>query len=180
MRKLIAFLALLSLFLITAAQLYAQQNRSQINGALAQAATAEATAEATAAATPVPTGVPAARPNIVDTLKADPGGRYTTLVAAIEAVPAVASVLNGAGPFTLLAPTDDAFAALETQTGMTQDQLLADQATLTKILLYHIVLGQHYFRTLTGGVTLPTELLGENVTFSLDSGVFTAAGQNIS
>ncbi len=63
---------------------------------------------------------------------------------------------------------------------MAQDQLFADKATLTKILLYHIVPGQYFFRNLTGGPTLPTELLGQSVTFDLTAGVFTVQGANIS
>ena len=63
---------------------------------------------------------------------------------------------------------------------MTQDQLLADRATLTKILLYHVIPGQYFFRNLTSGPTLATSLLGQSVTFDLTGGVFTVNGANIS
>ncbi|HVU15073.1 MAG TPA: fasciclin domain-containing protein, partial [Phototrophicaceae bacterium] len=146
--------------------------------AAAPMATPEATVAPTAEATQE-AGAPAVRPNIIDTLKADPAGRYTTLIAALDAAGLTDTIASG-GPFTLLAPTDDAFAALEKQTGMTQDQLLADKQTLSEILTYHVLLGQHFFRTLTGGSTLNTLLQGQPVTFSLDNGVFTAQGANIS
>ena len=142
----------------------------------------EPTAEPTEAATPEPTvvaGVPEARPDLITLLQNDPSGRFTTLLAAIDAAPLSKDLLSGDGPFTLLAPTDDAFAALFDQMGMTQDELLADRSTLTKILLYHVVPGQYFFRNLTSGPTLPTELLGQSVTFDLTDGVFTVQGANI-
>ncbi len=146
-------------------------------------ATPAPTPEPTEAATPEPTvvaGVPAERPDLLTLLENDPDGRFTTLLAAIDAAPLSQALLSGGGPFTLLAPTNDAFTALLDQTGMTQDELLADRSTLTKILLYHIVPGQYFFRNLTGGPTLPTELLGQSVTFDLTAGVFTVQGANIS
>ena len=124
-------------------------------------------------------GVPEARPDLLTLLQDDPSGRFTTLLAAIDAAPLSKDLLSGDGPFTLLAPTNDAFAALFSQLNMAQDQLFADRATLTKILLYHVVPGQYFFRDLTGGPTLPTELLGESVTFDLTAGVFTVQGANI-
>jgi uncharacterized surface protein with fasciclin (FAS1) repeats len=74
--------------------------------------------------------------DIVDTAVAD--GRFTTLVAAVEAAGLV-DALKGEGPFTVFAPTDDAFAALPEGT---IDALLADIPTLTDILLYHVVEGK--------------------------------------
>jgi uncharacterized surface protein with fasciclin (FAS1) repeats len=65
-------------------------------------------------------------------------GQFSTLVAAIEAAGLV-ETLEGDGPFTVLAPTnqafDDAFEAL----GITADELLADTETLTQILTYHVL-----------------------------------------
>ena len=86
-------------------------------------------------------------------------------------------LLSGGGPFTLLAPTNDAFDALLAQTGMTQDELLADSATLTKVLLYHIIPGQYFFRNLTSGPTLPTALLGQSVTFDLTAACSRSTGR---
>lgn len=75
--------------------------------------------------------------DIVETALAD--GRFTTLVAALEAVE-LDDDLMGEGPFTVFAPTDTAFAALPAGT---VDFLLqpANQAILSDILLYHVVSG---------------------------------------
>lgn len=75
-------------------------------------------------------------PTIVEVAQED--GRFTTLVAALEAAD-LAETLQGDGPFTVFAPTDDAFAALPDGT---VEALLDDVPTLTDILLYHVVEGQ--------------------------------------
>jgi uncharacterized surface protein with fasciclin (FAS1) repeats len=64
-------------------------------------------------------------------------GSFTTLLAAVEAAGLV-ETLQGAGPFTVFAPTDQAFAALPEGT---LDALLADTEALSQILLYHVVPG---------------------------------------
>ena len=74
-------------------------------------------------------------PDIVDI--AVENGSFTTLVAAVQAAGLV-DALKGEGPFTVFAPTDDAFAALPEGT---IDALLADIPALTDILLYHVVSG---------------------------------------
>jgi uncharacterized surface protein with fasciclin (FAS1) repeats len=74
--------------------------------------------------------------DIVDTAVAD--GRFTTLVAALEAADLV-ETLKGEGPFTVFAPTDDAFNKLPEGT---LDSLLEDIPALTDILLYHVVPGK--------------------------------------
>ena len=65
---------------------------------------------------------------------------HTTLVAAVKAAGLV-ETLKGAGPFTVFAPTNDAFAALPAGT---VDTLLKpeNKATLTSILTYHVVAGK--------------------------------------
>ena len=65
-------------------------------------------------------------------------GQFSTLVAAIEAAD-LAATLEGEGPFTVLAPTDAAFEAAFTALGITAEELLADTATLTAILTYHVL-----------------------------------------
>jgi transforming growth factor-beta-induced protein len=65
-------------------------------------------------------------------------GRFTTLVAALKAAK-LDTTLMGAGPFTVFAPTDAAFAKLPAGT---VDALLKDVPALTKILLYHVVAGR--------------------------------------
>jgi transforming growth factor-beta-induced protein len=75
---------------------------------------------------------------IVDVAVAN--GSFTTLVAAVQAAGLV-ETLSGDGPFTVFAPTDDAFAAALDALGITAEELLADTATLTSILTYHVVPG---------------------------------------
>lgn len=76
--------------------------------------------------------------DIVDT--AVGAGAFNTLVAAVQAAGLV-DVLKSEGPFTVFAPTDDAFAALPEGT---VESLLAEEglATLTTILTYHVVPGK--------------------------------------
>ena len=74
--------------------------------------------------------------DIVDTAKA--AGSFKTLVVAIEAA-GLTQTLQGKGPFTVFAPTDEAFAKLPPGT---LDALLNDKAKLSKILTYHVVSGE--------------------------------------
>ena len=73
--------------------------------------------------------------DIVDTAVA--AGSFKTLAAALEAAGLV-DTLKGSGPFTVFAPTDEAFAKLPPGT---VESLLKDKEKLTKILLYHVVPG---------------------------------------
>ncbi len=74
--------------------------------------------------------------DIVDT--AVNAGSFNTLVAAVKAAGLV-DTLKGEGPFTVFAPTDEAFSKLPEGT---VDSLLADIPQLTKILTYHVVSGK--------------------------------------
>ncbi len=74
--------------------------------------------------------------NIVET--AINAGSFNTLVTAIKAANLV-DTLNGAGPFTVFAPTDEAFAKLPEGT---VEGLLKDIPALKKILTYHVVSGK--------------------------------------
>jgi uncharacterized surface protein with fasciclin (FAS1) repeats len=87
-------------------------------------------------ALPVLAGPSRADKTIVDIAVAD--GRFKTLVTGLQAADLV-STLQGAGPFTVFAPTDDAFAKLPAGT---VESLLADVPTLKNILLYHVVSGK--------------------------------------
>ncbi|TVP85734.1 MAG: hypothetical protein EA375_03130 [Acholeplasmataceae bacterium] len=77
-------------------------------------------------------------PNIVDIALSIED--FSTLVAALIEAELVAA-LQGEGPFTVFAPTNDAFAALLLELDMTAAELLALE-TLPEILLYHVVAGQ--------------------------------------
>ena len=100
-------------------------------------ATPEATAEPeTTEAEEVELTVPTS--NIVETAISNPD--FSTLVAAVVSAD-LAGTLSGEGPFTVFAPTNDAFAAALQALGLTADQLLGDTETLTSILTYHVVSG---------------------------------------
>jgi uncharacterized surface protein with fasciclin (FAS1) repeats len=74
--------------------------------------------------------------DIVDT--AVGAGMFNTLVTAVKAAGLV-DTLKGAGPFTVFAPTDEAFAKIPKAT---LDALLQDQAKLKEVLTYHVVPGK--------------------------------------
>src|SRR6187431_1795611 len=86
---------------------------------------------------PMTSDAAAEEADIVDTAIA--AGNFTTLVAAVQAA-GLEDTLRGEGPFTVFAPTDDAFAALPAGT---VDTLLADPTgDLADILTYHVVAGE--------------------------------------
>ena len=74
--------------------------------------------------------------DIVDTAVA--AGSFKTLATALQAAGLV-ETLKGKGPFTVFAPTDEAFAKLPPGT---VDALLKDKAKLTAVLTYHVVAGK--------------------------------------
>lgn len=99
--------------------------------------------------------------DIVDT--AVGAGNFTTLVAAVQAAGLV-DALKGEGPFTVFAPTDEAFAKLPQET---IDALLADPTgDLTQILLYHVVPGHVLAADVTDGLEAKT-LQGGTVKFAV-------------
>lgn len=100
-----------------------------------------------------------ANKDIVETAQATPS--LSILVAAVVAAGLV-DTLKGAGPFTVFAPTNDAFAALLAELGVTQDALLADKALLTSVLTYHV---------------LPARVLKEEIPF--DTSITTVQGSTI-
>jgi transforming growth factor-beta-induced protein len=121
-----------------------------------------------AAATPTPTPEPVAEPteevmvmDIVDTTIAADG--FETLVNAVQAAGLV-DALKGEGPFTVFAPTDDAFNALPEGT---LEALLADpEGDLTSILLYHVISGKVMAESVADGLEAET-LQGAPVAFSV-------------
>ena len=94
---------------------------------------AEATPEPTEEAAEEAEAAGAAMADIVDTAVA--AGSFNTLVELVQAA-GLEDALRGEGPFTVFAPTDDAFAALPEGT---IDSLKADPETLSAVLLYHVV-----------------------------------------
>jgi uncharacterized surface protein with fasciclin (FAS1) repeats len=79
---------------------------------------------------------PAPVSDIVQLAQATPD--LSILVEAVVAAGLV-DTLKGAGPFTVFAPTNAAFAALLTELGITKAALLADRALLTRVLTYHVL-----------------------------------------
>ncbi len=92
-------------------------------------------------------------------------GTFETLVAAVTAAGLV-DTLKGEGPFTVFAPTDEAFAALPEGT---VEGLLNDIPALTAILTYHVVPGTVMSTDLSEGLTAET-VNGQEVTITLDGG----------
>jgi uncharacterized surface protein with fasciclin (FAS1) repeats len=74
--------------------------------------------------------------NVVQIAQADPD--LSILVEAVVAAD-LAGTLSGPGPFTVFAPTNDAFAALLAELGISKAALLADKPLLTKVLTYHVL-----------------------------------------
>jgi uncharacterized surface protein with fasciclin (FAS1) repeats len=83
--------------------------------------------------------------NIVDTVIA--AGNFTKLVAGIKAA-GLTATLTGKGPFTLFAPTDEAFKKLPAGA---LDALLKDTAKLKAVLSYHVVIGHRLAQDFKSG-----------------------------
>lgn len=104
--------------------------------------------------------------DVVDT--AVEAGDFTTLVAAVQAAGLV-DTLKGEGPFTVFAPTDEAFAKLPAGT---VDELLKpeNKDKLTAILTYHVLPGEVTSSDLSDGMMAKT-VEGEDVTVELGDAV---------
>ncbi len=104
--------------------------------------------------------------DIVDT--AIGAGSFSTLVTAVKAAGLV-DTLKGSGPFTVFAPTDEAFENLPPGT---LEAVLADKAKLTAILTYHVVSGKVMAADVVklNGKTATT-LQGSGLTINTTNGV---------
>ena len=118
--------------------------------------------------------VVAAPKDIVDIAIGSPD--HTTLVAAVTAAGLV-ETLKGAGPFTVFAPTNAAFAALPAGTveGLLKPE---SKAALTNILTYHVVAGSVKAADLKDGQKVKT-LQGEELTVSIKDGKVMINGANV-
>jgi len=119
----------------------------------------------------------AAGKDIVDTAVA--AGGFTTLAKALTAAGLV-ETLKGDGPFTVFAPTDEAFAALPKGA---LDKLVADKKKLTAVLTYHVIPGEVMASQVTGmnGQKVKTVQGGE-ITIKVADGKVTltdAAGNTV-
>ena len=105
--------------------------------------------------------------DIVDT--ALNAGSFTTLAAALEAAGLI-DALKGDGPFTVFAPTDDAFAALPA--GTVEMLLMPENKDkLVDILTYHVLAGQVMAADIAGKVTSVEMLNGGKATVDAQNGV---------
>src|SRR3954470_23976360 len=105
----------------------------------------------------------AAKKDIVDTAVA--AGNFKTLATALQAADLV-DTLKGAGPFTVFAPTDAAFAKIPKQD---LDALLADKTKLAAVLTYHVVPGKLMSTDVKAGKVKTVE--GSSLTVSTMGGV---------
>ena len=105
--------------------------------------------------------------DIIDTAIA--AGQFSTLTAALGAAGLIGT-LKGAGPFTVFAPTDDAFAKLSPQ--LVSDLLQPEKRELLKsILLSHVVPGKLSARDLVNLVSGPQTLEGETLKVNTAAGL---------
>lgn len=103
-------------------------------------------------------------PSLIEVLPE--AGDFATLIEALEAA-SLTEFLGGQGPFTLLAPTDDAFAALDQDV---LNKLLADQERLNDLLRYHVLRGRYTFVDLEG-ISTVTTLEGSELQVDAEDGV---------
>ena len=105
--------------------------------------------------------------DIVDT--AVSAGQFNTLVAAVEAADLVAT-LKGDGPFTVFAPTDEAFAALPEGT---VESLLKpeNKDELIAVLTYHVVAGKIMSSDIAGKQTMVESVQGSELDVNATNGV---------
>ena len=112
-------------------------------------------------------GAPSNALDIVDT--AVSAGQFNTLVAAVEAADLVAT-LKGDGPFTVFAPTDEAFAALPEGT---VESLLKpeNKDELIAVLTYHVVAGKIMSSDIAGKETKVESVQGSKLDVNATNGV---------
>ena len=108
-------------------------------------------------------------PTIVELAQDD--GRFDTLVTAVKAAGLV-EMLGADGPFTVLAPTDDAFDALPD--GVLED-LLANPEQLAQVLSYHVVPGRVSSEDVSGSDQTST-VQGSSIEVSMQSGAVVLNG----
>lgn len=126
------------------------------------------TADSAAMAPAAPVEAPAPV-DIVETAVA--AGSFTTLAKALT-VAGLVETLKGPGPFTVLAPTDEAFAKIP---AADLEKLLADKDALTKVLTYHVIAGNVPAATVTT-LTEATSVEGSTITIAVVDGKVTLNG----
>ena len=159
----VAALALASGLVLTACS--SSDDDTAAEPAASEAAAVEADADDMAEDAEMADEAPASAGTIVDIAAGTDG--FATLVAAADAAGLI-ETLSGEGPFTVFAPTDDAFAALPE--GLVDALLLpGNKDVLTKILTYHVVPGTVMAADIVDGDVATVE--GQTVTLSTMDGV---------
>lgn len=158
-RKMMAALAVSTLVLAACAT---DSSETTVAPTTEAPATTQAPATTEAPATTMAPTTTEAPMTIVDVASA--AGGFTTLLAAAEAAGLV-ETLMGDGPFTVFAPTDEAFAALPEGT---LDSLLADPEALKQILLYHVVSGSVLAADVVG-LDTATSVEGSEIDITVDA-----------
>lgn len=101
-------------------------------------------------------------------------GSFNTLVAAVQAAGLV-ETLSGEGPFTVFAPTDEAFARIPEAD---LQALLADKEALTAVLTYHVVPGKVMAADVIS-LSSATTVNGQDVEIKVRDGKVTIDGANV-
>jgi uncharacterized surface protein with fasciclin (FAS1) repeats len=111
--------------------------------------------------------------NLVETARG--AGSFTTLLAAVDAA-GLSETLSSGGPFTVFAPTDEAFAQLPAGT---IESLLEDTPKLVEVLTYHVVQGRV---TASDVVAVPTAATvhGDDLAISVNGGIEVAGARVVS
>jgi uncharacterized surface protein with fasciclin (FAS1) repeats len=109
--------------------------------------------------------------NIVDTAIA--AGNFKTLATALTAADLI-TTLKGPGPFTVFAPTDEAFAKVPKEK---LDALLKDKVALTKVLTYHVVSAKVMAQDVKAG--LCKTIQGDSINVTVDNGKVKVDSANV-
>lgn len=109
---------------------------------------------------------PIFRPTVFGVVRTLP--QTSTLEAAIKAA-GLRDTLRSRGPFTLFAPTNQAFEGLLRELNLTGEQLLANKPLLTQVLTYHVLASRVLARQIEDGATSAT-VQGQAITFDTESG----------
>lgn len=132
----------------------------------------------TATPTATPDGTPIETPGaenetIVQVLSTE--GNFTTLVAALQAA-GLDDTLEGTGPFTVFAPTDEAFDALPE--GMVDELLDDPEGNLTEVLLYHVTTGELLASDVIGMENITT-IQGSDIAVNVTDGTVMLDGAEV-
>lgn len=129
---------------------------------------------ASASASPMPVATTTSTDDIIARLQQ--AGNFTTLLTAIKAA-GLEEVLAGAGPYTLFAPNDEAFAKLDPKA---LDKLMADPSgALADTLAYHLVTGTVMAADLKDGMELETAMGDSMLTVKVDGDTVMVNGAKV-